>query len=354
MADVVTVAGAISPDELGITMCHVHLLNHLTVAEQKGDAALVGASERLLRDSPVSMDLLGVVRRHHLEVCSTDNHLIGDIDVAIAETMLFKRMGGASMVEATPVGVGRDPVGLRKISGATGVNIICVAGWYINACHPAYIAASSTAELAAMMVRELTVEIGSTGVRAGVLKATLSSAAPEIPFTGNEEKVLRAAARAQAETGAAMTMHPCHHYGRARHYHAYLDMIKAEGGNLERCFLSHMEFWAADFDYQKSLLERGVYLAFDQFGGEEYVRPGWPKPSDQARVAAVVKLVQAGYGDRIMLSNEVVCKTRLRKYGGYGYAHVLENIVPDLRYWGVSEKQINTMLVENPKKVLLF
>lgn len=186
------------------------------------------------------------------------------------------------------------------------------------------------------------------------MAAALSASTPDIPFTGDEEKVLRAAARAQAETGAAMTVHPCHHFGRARHWHTYLDIIHEEGADLEKCYLSHMEFWSTDIDYQKSLLDRGVTVAYDQFGGEEYVRPGWARPSDQSRVDGIVKLVKAGYTKQIVLSNEVLFKCALRKYGGYGYAHVLENIVPDLRYYGVTEEQINTMLVENPRRLFPF
>ncbi len=115
-----------------------------------------------------------------------------------------------------------------------------------------------------------------------------------------------------------------------------------------------MEFWHADIDYQKSLIERGVTVAFDQFGSEEYTRPGWRKPVDPVRVECIIKLVELGYAGQIVLSNEVVRKSGLRKYGGQGYAHVLENIVLDLKYGGVTEEQLNTMLVENPKRLFPF
>ena len=353
MAQVVTVNGPISPDALGKTMCHVHLLSHLTVAEQKADDAVISTTDYVLRDKPVTMELLGLIWRHQFEVCSNDNNLLGDVGEAVSEVMFFKRRGGGSLVEATPIGIKRDPAGLREIASATGVNIICVTGWYISASHPAFVQQAGVDELCNYMVCELTQGIGTTGIRAGVIKTALSGKI-DVPFTGSEEKVLRDAAHAQAQTGAAMTLHPCHHYGRAKHYHTYLDIIKEEGGNLEKCYLSHIEFWAADFDYQESLLDRGATLAFDQFGSEEYARPGWPKPSDKERVEAVVRLLKAGYADKVMLSNEVVIKSRLRRYGGYGYAHVLENIVLDLKYHGVTEEQIHSMLVRNPQRLLPF
>jgi phosphotriesterase-related protein len=61
-----------------------------------------------------------------------------------------------------------------------------------------------------------------------------------------------------------------------------------------------------------------------------------------------------GHAKQIVLSNEIVSKFRLRKYGGLGYAHLLENIVPDLKYFGVTDAQIHTMLVENPRRLLPF
>jgi phosphotriesterase-related protein len=352
MANVMTVCAPISPEALGVTMSHVHLLVALTVAEQKPLQEVMTASERALRDKPVTMDILGVIRRHAYAV--NDDLLLGDVDEAIREIMLYKRMGGDSLVETTLVGIGRDPIGLKQISRATGVNIICATGWYIAASHPALVKESGMNELCDYMVRELTTEIDATGIKAGVIKAACSGRTPEVAFTGDEEKVLRAAARAQTVTGAAMTIHPSHHSGRARHYHTYLDIIKEEGGNLEKVYLSHMERCCKDIDYEKSVLDRGVTLAYDQFGSEQYVRPGYSKPTDESRVAGIVDLLKAGYVNQVMLSNEVLRKTGLRKFGGYGYAHVLENIVPDLRYYGVTQEQLNTMLVENPMRLLPF
>jgi phosphotriesterase-related protein len=354
MAEVMTVRGPISPDDLGITMCHVHVLSELKFAEQAKPAATMTEAELTLLRHPVTTEMLGTIRRHANDACAIDNNLLGDLDLAIIELNAYKKMGGSSIVETSVVGLKRDPAGLRRISAATGVNIICGTGWYIGGSHAPVTRQSSIEQLSGIMVHELTAEIEDTGIRAGFIKAGLSGPTPDVPFQGAEEKVLRAGARAQAATGATMTMHPCHHYGRARHLHTYLDILQKEGANLNKCYMSHMEFWHRDIDYQKSLLDRGVTLSYDQFGCEEYVRPGWSKAPDSARVEAVVKLVEMGYAGQIVLSNEVVSKFRLRKYGGLGYAHLLENIVPDLKYFGVTDAQIHTMLVENPRRLLPF
>ncbi len=352
MSSVMTVRGPISADELGITMCHVHLLIELGVAEQKILLPEMTASEKALYDKPVTIDILGKIRRNYY--CVKDDLILGDVNVAIEELLHYKGMGGGSVVEAGVIGIRRDPLGLKQISNVTGIHVICSTGWYIGASHPAYVKQKSRDELCHFMVQEIQNGIGNTGIRAGLIKVALSGPTPDVPFTGDEEKTLRAAARAQSQTGAALTIHPCHHMGRARHWDTYLKILQDEGANLEKVYLSHMEFYAADTDYQQKLLDRGVTAAYDQFGFEEYVKPGVRKPSDHERVHGVVRLVEAGYVKQIVLSNEVVSKSHLKKYGGYGYSHVLENIVPDLKYCGVTQEQLNTMLIDNPRRLLPF
>lgn len=349
-----TVRGPIPPEDLGITMCHVHVLSELKVAEQAKPQSKMTQEELDLLRHPVTTEMLGMIRRHVNDVCALDNNLLGDVDLAIAELNAYKKAGGSSIVETSVVGLKRDPVGLKKISEATGLNIICGTGWYIGPSHPSMTKDASIEQLSAIMVRELTGGIDDLGIRAGFIKAGLSGPNPEVPFQGAEEKVLRACARTQAATGAVMTMHPCHHYGRARHLHTYIDILEAEGANLEKVYMSHMEFWHDDIEYQKSLLDRGITLSYDQFGCEEYVRPGWSKAPDSSRVTAVGTLVKMGYASQIVLANEIVSKFRLRKYGGLGYSHLLDNIVPDFKAFGLNDQQLHTMLVENPRRLLPF
>ena len=173
-------------------------------------------------------------------------------------------------------------------------------------------------------------------------------------LVGKKRKSCEQRQGAQAETGATMCIHPCHHWGRARNWQTYLDIFKQEGANLEKVHLSHMEMWSRDLDYQKSLLDQGVNVAYDQFGNEYYYQAATGYTFDILRVEGVVNLVKAGYVKQIVLANETSYKASLRKYGGLGYGHVLENIVPDLKYYGVTDEQLNTMLVENPKRLLAF
>lgn len=346
MSQIMTVTGPIAPEQLGVTMCHVHVLLNLLCQQTPTREA----SKMSLVDRPLSMDIMWAVRRDAGLV--KDNLILGDLDEAIAELMQYKMAGGGTVIEVGVPGIGRDPVGLARVSRATGLNIICSTGMYIARSHPPYVKKKSIEELCQQMVEEITKGIGNTGIRAGAIKVAMSGRTAAEPFTEDEEKILRAAARAQAKTGVPMTVHPNF---QGKHWSAYLDIIEKEGGDLSRFFASHVEFYSPDTEYQLSLLKRGIYVSFDQFGHEEYMdgaAPGSCFPPDKYRVNSILELVKAGYANRIVLANEIAIKCAYRKYGGHGYGHVLENIVPELRYKGVTEAQLNAMLVENPKRLL--
>lgn len=347
MPHVMTVRGPISPEELGITMCHTHLLCNL--APLLPPAA--EASRIALADLQFSLENLGRIRRNALAVRA--NLILGDVDEAIAEAMEYPKNGGRTIVEVTLPGIGRDPVGLRQISYATGLHVVSGTGWYVAASHPPIVKQKSTDELAAIMVKEIAEGIGSTGIRAGVIgEIAMGRSFTGEPFVPDEEKVLRAAARAQARTGVALTIHP---NLIGKFWDTYIDIVEEEGANPSKCYLSHMEAYMPDVEYQKQLLARGVYISYDQFGHEERndaIAPGIGFVPDRMRVDGIVELCKQGYADRIVLANEAAFRTCYLRGGGFGYGHLLQNIVPELRYRGVTDAQIHTMLVENPARLL--
>ena len=345
MPQVMTVMGPIGADQLGITMCHVHLLWYAAAVPYPEEVSRIDIANR-----PISMEMLGTIRRNYMLVREVLS--LADVDTAIEEVMRYKQFGGQTIVECSVHGMGRDPIGLKRISGATGINVVCGTGWHISARHTDIAKRGTAEEIESLMVSEIERGIGDTGVKAGFIKIACSSADPKDAFAGNEETVLRAAARAQARTGVALTVHPAHHYGRAKTYDAYIDLLRNQGANLERCYMSHADFWASDVDYLKSIVDRGMTIGFDQYGNEFYASPGVSYETDKNRTNAVVQLLKGGYAAQVMLSNEVAWKTRLCKYGGNGYGYVLEYVLQDLRYFGVSEAQIKQMLVINPARIL--
>jgi len=115
--------------------------------------------------------------------------------------------------------------------------------------------------------------------------------------------------------------------------------------------MGHSNSIAANVPFMRRLLERGVYIQFDTLGRVGSRLGG----VDDGKVAlGIVELIKAGYGDRILLSQDVCHKIELKKYGGTGYSYVLEFVVPELTRLGVTAEQIHKILVENPRRVLTF
>lgn len=353
MARVETVKGPILPDKLGVTLPHEHLLTELTVWWVKPTER----SKLELVDAPITLDILHMLRRD--VSFSRENLKLCDLNVAIDELILYKRAGGCSLVDVTLPGIGRDPLALRKISSATGVNVLTGTGWYIAASHPAIVKDKSLEELSDIMVRELTEGIGDTGIKAGLI----GECGLSYPIDPNEEKVIRAAARAQAETRCAYTIHPPSYNDLepkkiVKNATDILDIIQEEGANLEKFYMSHMDATCEDLDYHKKVMDTyGIVLGYDTFGQENYDDSSYPGAydvPDKTRTNAIVELCNAGYEKQLVMSQDVAIKIHRVKYGGYGYAHILKHIIPVLRFQGVTEKQIRTMTVDNPKRLLAY
>lgn len=348
MANVETVNGPVSSDQLGITFVHEHilinLLNWLYVPQE--------ASKQRILNAPLTLDILGEVKRDTF--ASKDNLIMDDEELASREVLEFKRWGGRTIVDVTLPGIGRDPMALKRISEEIGINIVTSTGWYVQSSHPSIVREKSVEGLADIMMRELTDGIGETGVKAGVIGEIGCS----VPHHPDEKKVMRAAARAQAKTHAAMTIHQglfdFKKKKRGAEGMSYLEILEKEGADINKLYMGHSDL-NLDLDYQRKLLERGITLAYDTFGIESYIDSYgyWAAaPSDRERVEAAVKLCKDGYDKQLVLSQDVCMKFHLMRYGGYGYAHILKHIVPALMFKGVSKGQVTNMLVENPKRLL--
>lgn len=343
-----TVLGPIEGSELGPTMSHVHhTINLLCWYQQVESGPFYGISQKKL-----SMDILGIVRRNGMMV--KDNLILDDLDLAIKEFGDYVISGGKSAVNVDLPGMGRDVLSLQKISRATGANIIASTGWYTISSHPPYVSESSVEELRDIMVKEITEGIDGTDIKAGNIGELAMSGMPDQPFFPDEEKVLRAGAQAQAATGVSLTVHPNF---LGNHWDTYLDVLEEEGADLSRCYMSHCGMYT-DIDVHLNLLERGVgYLSFDQLGHEELFEttmgPGVGFSTDRDEINSIVKLINMnkGYENRIIMGNEIAFKSAYKAFGGYGYSHIFDNVVPWLKSLGITNEQIKTMIVDNPRRL---
>ena len=335
-----TVLGPVSPSELGPTMTHEHLLiDFLCMFNPPPEA-----TARARAEEPITLENLGWVRYNSFS--NRDNLLLGDEETAIEEASLYKRAGGGTIVDATTIGIGRDPLALARIARATGLNVVMGAGYYVDAVHPEGMDTLAEPDIAAQIVADITQGVGDTGVRAGII----GEIGCTWPLTANERKVLRAAASAQRETGAAILIHPGRSEAAPREI---LDVLAESGADVGRTIMGHLDRTVANFDTLMDLASSGCYLEWDLFGNESSYYPlsDISMPSDAQRIDVIAKMVAEGYGERIVVAHDVCTKHRLVRYGGHGYGHIVENIVPRMRQ-RLSAQEVDAIVVQNPARIL--
>jgi phosphotriesterase-related protein len=189
--------------------------------------------------------------------------------------------------------------------------------------------------------------LDGSDVRAGILGEIGIST----PCTGVERRSLVAAALAQSETGAAINVHPPRTLEGTLEA---IDVLANAGADLARVVISHVDRTLFGVDDMQRVADTGVVLEFDFFGIESTYYPfaDVDLPNDGQRVRAIAELVRRGYVDQIVVSQDICTRTRLRRYGGHGYAHLLDNAVPLMRRRGLAQDDIDRILVHTPRHLL--
>jgi phosphotriesterase-related protein len=339
-----TVLGAVEAEAMGVTLPHEHLLIDFAVMFREPAAA----SDKGLAYQPVSLANVGWVRQNFN--ANLDNLRLLDEQTAQDEITLFRRAGGQTVVDPTNVSLARDPLALARIARATGLNIVMGAGYYVAAAHPTDMDQRREDSIAQEIVREVEIGVGDTGVRAGLIGEIGNT----WPWTENEKKVVRAAVEAQRRTGAPLMIHP----GRDQTAPMQIvELIAKQGGDLKRTIMCHIERTIADERHLHDLAATGVWLEYDLFGLENSYypyNPDFDMPNDGGRMAQILALIERGHQDQILMSHDIAYKSSLTRYGGYGYHHLLVNVVPRLRRKGVDDTGLRRLLVENPARAFVF
>ena len=338
-----TVLGPVAPGALGPTTTHEHLLIDFSFMYRPP----ANEADAYRADEPISLQNLGWIRHNHYS--SRANLEVLDEDAAVAEVKLYKAAGGGTIVDATTIGIGRNPKALERISRESGVNVVMGAGFYVDAVHGPDMGARSVDELARQIVEDITVGVDGTGIKAGVI----GEIGCTWPLTDNERKVLQAAAAAQLETGAAILIHPGRNEGAPAEIIGTLDDA---GADIRRTIMGHLDRTIFNIDVLRGLAATGCYLEWDLFGNESSFYPlaDIDMPSDAQRLDFIRTLVDEGHGPNIVMGQDICTNHRLAKYGGHGYGHILQNIVPRMRVKGFSEDAIHDLIVANPARILAF
>jgi phosphotriesterase-related protein len=309
MPHIQTVLGPIEPAALGFTLPHEHTQIALWHIEGRWDYW------QLTRDEPLILD----------------------------ELARFRAAGGTGLADLTLPGVGRDPRWLRRIAEASGLHLVMGCGWYRTAYYPpeSRIERRSVDDLADELEGEFVDGVGDSGVRPGII-GEIGTDKPWV--SPSEERVHRAVARAATRTGMAISTH-------AVMSPVGLDQIRIfeeEGVDLSRVVIGHADSYPR-LEHCLEVLRRGANLEFD-FLGMSFTPT--ERHGEGRIVELVCELLGRGHADRILLSQDVCHDSQLTRYEGNGYAYLAEAFLPRLDSAGVSAAEIETMTVDNPRRLL--
>ena len=302
---VMTVCGPIPPARLGVTLSHDHVL----------------------------IDAWDMVRSYSV--------ILDDEAVATEELFRYQRAGGSAICDPTTCDLGRDPEALRRVSEATGVHIVMGSGWYRPATYPTYIEQEGPGQLAERLIAELTQGVGATGIRPGFIGEIGTERHFIAPAT---ERVFRATARAHVATGCPIVTHTTHSGELAI---AQLDLLEEEGADPARVIISHLGDKRSPGGLM-AIARRGAWLSVDNLG---FVAGYAPL---DIRARNVVALWEAGYGNRVLLGNDICTKEQLSVNGGCGYGNVLTAFIPLLKAHGLTDEEITAMTTGNPARAFAY
>lgn len=330
---VTTVLGEINENELGVASSHEHIfIDMRKCVDITGD------------EPPIFYDKVSCSNR--CEVFSDpyailDNALLDGTDDATEEIEYFKAWGGQTIIDCTPDEIGRNALALKEVSERTGVNIVVGCGHYYHKAHFSYVENATVKELADEMRKDILEGIGDTNIKAGIIGEIGTSAI----ISDNEKKVLTAAGVVGRETGKAIHVHTDLY---TENGFDVIDILTAEGMKPEKICIDHVDVLLRP-DYIRALLQRGVYVEFDNFGKEFYVSEKRRFAYDLERIRLLKMLLDEGYQKQILLSNDICLKTMWKKYGGTGYAHILRTVKNMAIENGIDEKIYMSILIENVK-----
>ena len=287
--------------------------------------------------------VLGDVRPDQLGVCDAHDHLfissrrlpgqeLNDASAARAELAAFRAVGGGSVVQWTPYGMGRRAADLPALSRSAGVHVICATGLHQAAHYGAELLDGLRGKLADVFVSELTEGIGTSGVRAGLIKVASGFHALDT----HARWTMTAAAEAHHATGATIAVHL--EMGTSA-----LDVLDLLCGRLgvepHRVVLGHLNR-SPDLVIQRQAADAGAYLAFDGPSRAHHATD-WRMPD------AVRALAEAGFADRLILGGDTVLAGSLSVDGGPGMPYLLRRLRPRLAL-ELGEELMDRVLTENP------
>jgi phosphotriesterase-related protein len=318
MRQVNTVKGALNTEQLGVTLMHEHVFV---------------LSAEIMQNFP--------------EPWGDEEKRVAD---AIARLNELKSRGVDTIVDLTVIGLGRYIPRIQRVSSQTGLNIIVATGVYTYNDVPMYFHFQGPGTelggpefMADMFVRDIEEGIAGTGVRAAILKC----ATDQPGVTPGVERVLRAVAQAHRRTGVPISTHTHAHTERGLEQQR---IFEEEGVDLSRVVIGHSGD-TTDIAYLEKLIANGSYIGMDRFGIDVLL------PFED-RVNTVAKMCELGHAGKMVLSHDAACFNDWLPEAAlpsvlpnWHFLHIHNDVIPALKERGVTDAQINTMLVDNPRAI---
>jgi phosphotriesterase-related protein len=269
---------------------------------------------------------------------------------AIERLNKLKATGVDTIVDLTVIGLGRYIPRIVRVAAATALHIVVATGVYtfhdVPFCFH-YLGPGAPLDgpeiMTNMFVRDIEVGIADTGVRAAILKC----ATDEPGVTPGVERVLRAVAQAHRHTGAPISTHT---HAATRRGLEQQRIFADEGVDLSRVIIGHCGD-STDIDYLEELIANGSYIGMDRFGIDLVL-------SFEDRVNTVARMCERGHADKMVLSHDAKCyfdalpdELLPAVAPNWHYLHIHTDVLPALRARGVTDEQITTMLVDNPRRI---
>ena len=270
------------------------------------------------------------------EVIEDEDALLDSQQLVIQELKGLYKKGVRNIVEATCRGIGRNVAYAQKVATETGINIVQATGWYQSAFLPVEVYQLSVTQLAEMMIKDITIGIKNTDIKAGVIGEIATT---KNRWTEQEEKVFNAAVIASKETHTPIMTHTS--IGTLGH--EQVEFFQKKHANLSKIIIGHVDL-TGNPNYVLEMLKTGINVEIDTIGKNNYM-------SDAKRVEIIKAAQDAGFTDQIVMSMDITRKSHLKANGGIGYAYLLDSFIPELKAGGVTEGFINKMLVENPQRI---
>ena len=309
---------------------------------------------------PIDTSELGITLMHehifilNAEIAQTYPEVWGDeqrrIEEAAQRLNELHAAGVGSIVDLTVIGQGRFIPRIQRVAERTSINIIAATGVYTFSDVPFYFFGrgadrqpSGTDAMTDIFVRDITTGIGETDVRAGVLKCATDAAG----VTRGVERVLRAVAQAHRATGVPISTHT--HVGTRRGLDQQR-IFHEEGVDLSRVVIGHSGD-TTDLAYLEELIAAGSYLGMDRFGIDTLL-------SFEQRVDIVASLCERGHAQKLVLSHDHSCfidwfpeEGIRQRLPNWHFLHISRDVIPALTQRGVTDAQVRTMLVDNPRTI---